>query len=1018
MNTKLLITLWLISVGSLSAVAQSKAIQGKVLSGEDKTPIPGVSILEKGTTSGTVTDAEGNYSLTVKENAVLVFSFVGYTSQEVPVSGQTQLDITLQTDLQTLNEVVIIGYGEQERKDVTGSVTAITARDFNKGVLTSPQDLLVGKLAGVQVTPNSGAPGSSATIRIRSGSSLYASNDPLIVIDGFPVDNATISGMSNPLASLNPNDIESFTVLKDASATAIYGSRASNGVIIVTTKKGKEDKLQLSYNGNFSVSSPIKYVDVFDGDEYRQLTADLIESGKVSGLNSAALIRQGTSNTDWQKEIYRNAFSHDHNISVRGAVKNFPYRASYGYTDQQGILKTTSMQRHTLNVSLTPSFLDDNLKVTANLKTMLSKSDFGNTGAVGAAVSFDPTQPVMNGNTRYGGYFTWVNSSETLPDGTMDPNGDANTFSINNPVALLDLTDNQSDVTRTIGNIQVDYRLPFLTDLRVNVNAGLDHSNGEGYNNAAPEAAWTYRNYTTGNGELIDYLGKNQSELFDLYLNYVKEFGPSRIDVTGGYSWQHFQREGWTFQRNGDASVVRLSKEDSQYINENFLVSFFGRLNYTFKEKYVVTATLRDDGSSRFSEDNRWGLFPSVAVAWNVSEESFLQGSKSTLKVRLGYGVTGQQDILNNYYPYLPIYRQSIGGASYQFGNTFVPTLRPDPYDANIKWEETTTYNAGLDFSFLNDKISGTIDVYQRETKDLINYIPIAAGSNFSNFLTTNVGDLQNKGIELTLRTKPIAKADINWNVGFNFTYNVNEVTNLTLSDDPNFPGNNVGGIGGGVGNTIQIDRVGYPKNSFYVFEQVYSANGLPIEGLYVDRTDGGGSVSSNNLNKYTYHSPAPKFLMGLNSSFGYKQFDLSFSSRISFNNYVYNNVFSGATYSAIYVQSGFFGNVPKAINETQFVNPQYWSDHYVENASFFKMDNISLGYNINQLSGQKLKARISFTVQNAFIITDYKGLDPEVDIGRGAIAPANALAGNTPGIDNNIYPRPRTFVLGVNLTY
>lgn len=986
---------------SLQSWAQT-SVTGKVTSKNDRNGLPGVSILEKGTTNGTVTNAEGNYSISVNENAVLVFSFVGFTSQEIPVGGRTAIDLVLQPDVTALSEIVIIGYGEQERKDVTGSITAITAKDFNKGVMSSPQDLLVGKLAGVQVTSNSGAPGSSSTIRIRGGSSMSATNDPLIVIDGFPVDNTAIAGMSNALASINPNDIESVTVLKDASATAIYGSRASNGVIIITTKKGKEGKPQLSYNALVSVSTPIDYIDVLTGDEFRALATDLNEQGAV-GLSPAALTRLGNENTDWQKEIYRNAVSHDHNISIAGSTSNIPYRASYGYTDQQGILKTTSMQRHSLNLNVNPSFFDDHLKLNASIKTMFSHNNFGNTGALGSAISFDPTQPVMNGNTRYGGYFTWVNLADVLPDGSMDPNGSANTLSINNPVALLNLTDNQSDVNRTLGNIQLDYRFPFFEDLRVNLNTGFDRSYGEGYNNAAPESPWTYRNYSTGNGELIDYSGENRSELFDLYFNYVKNIGEAKVDVTAGYSWQHFHHEGWTFQRNGDASVVRLGREESQYINENFLVSFFGRAHFSFKEKYLLTATLRNDGSSRFSEENRWGLFPAVALAWNVMEEPFLAGSEglSNLKIRVGYGITGQQDI-GNAYPALAIYRQSIGGASYQFGNEFVPTLRPDPYDANIKWEETTTYNLGFDLGLFGDKLSATVDLYQRETRDLINFIPIAAGSNFSNFLTTNVGNLENKGIEITLRATPVATSSTTWNVGFNFTRNINKITKLTKTDDPTYPGVDVGGISGGVGNFIQNHRVGFPANSFYVFGQVYNSEGMPIEGLYVDRTGDGGTVTSSNLNKYHYNSPAPDVLMGINSSLIYKKFDLSLSGRFSLGNYVYNNGNAGTTYSSVYVQSGFFGNVRSSINDTKFFNPQYWSDHYVEDASFFKMDNISAGYNLDQLFTEKLKARFSFTVQNAFIVTNYSGIDPEV----------------SGGIDNNIYPRPRVFLLGVNLTF
>ena len=995
------------------AWAQTR-VTGKVTSAEDGTGLPGVSILEKGTSNGTVTDVEGNYSITTGQNATLVFSFVGFTTQEVAVANQSTVSVALAGDVTTLGEVVVIGYGEQKKEDLTGAVTAIGTKDFNRSVVNSPQDLLVGRVAGVQITSNSGAPGTGSTIRIRGGSSVTASNDPLIIIDGFPVDNSEVKGMSNPLASINPNDIESFTVLKDASATAIYGSRASNGVIIVTTKKGKEGKPQINYNGTFSISKAREFVDVLDGDEYRALTAQLIEAGTVSGLNQASLARQGTANTDWQDEIYQEAFSQDHNVNVAGSVKKIPFRFSYGYTDQDGILETTNMKRNTLSLNLTPSLLDDNLKIKANVKYVNSKTDFGNPGAVGSAVAFDPTQPVMNGNTRYGGYFTWVNLDQTLPDGSMNPNGNPNTFSINNPAALLAFTDNRSDVNRTIGTLQFDYKLPFLPGMRANLNVGMDYSKSDGINNTAPEGAWIYRNYTTGTGELINYTGKNQSKVLDFYLNYLKEFDKHKIDATVGYSWQYFKREGTNYQRSGDETPI--VRDNSAFANENYLVSFFGRVNYTFNGKYMLTATLRDDGSSRFSEENRWGLFPAVAVAWRVGDEPFLASADflSDLKLRASYGVTGQQDIPGGYHPYLAVYRQSIGGASYQFGNQFVPTLRPDPYDANIKWEETATYDVGVDMGFFNDRLTASVDLYKRETEDIINNIPIANGSNFSNYLTTNVGNLENEGIEFTLNGRAIEKPDLTWNIGFNLTRNKNKITKLTLTDDPTYVGVNIGGISGGVGNMIQINSVGYPANSFFVFEQIYGTNGIPIEGLYVDRTGTGGAVASNNLNKYRYHSPAPKIMMGLNSSLRYKQFDFAFSGRFSIDNYVYNNVLSGSTYSSIYVQSGFFGNVLKDLDKVRFVNPQYWSDHFVENASFFKMDNISIGYNFDQLMAKKLKARLSFTVQNAFIITDYSGIDPEVN----NTSLQNGIVQSNPGIDNNIYPRPQVFLVGLSLTY
>jgi TonB-dependent starch-binding outer membrane protein SusC len=990
------------------AWAQTR-VTGKVTSGDDGSALPGVSILEKGTTNGTVTDVNGSYSINTGENAVLVFSFVGFTTQEVPVAGRSAIDITLAGDVTALTEVVVIGYGELQKKDVTGSIVAIDTKDFNRGVIASPQDLLVGKVAGLQVTSNNGAPGSGSTIRIRGGSSLKASNDPLIVIDGFPVDNSVISGSPNALATINPNDIESFTVLKDASATAIYGSRASNGVIIITTKKGKQDKFQLSYNGTVGVSSPIDYIDVLSGDELRARATQL-ESEGFSGLNDAALARLGDENTDWQREVYRDAISTDHNLTASGAFKSVPYRISYGYTLQEGILKSTDMKRNTIGLNLNPTLLNDNLTVNANLKTSFSKHDFGNTDAIGAAVAYDPTQPVMNGNSKFGGYFTWTQLSDALADGSNNPEGNRNPIGVANPVALIDQTDNTSDVKRTIANLQLDYRLPFLPALRLNVNGGFDYSKGEGIKNYDPDAGFIGQ----ANQFRTDYGSKIQSKLLETYFNYRRDLGKHGVDFTAGYSWQHFEREGFNFRRSIDETEV---SENSRYKNENFLVSFFGRLNYTLNDRYLVTASLRNDGSSRFAESNRWGLFPAVALAWNISQESFLRTTKSisNLKLRLGYGVTGQQDITDNQYPFLATYRASEGGASYQFGNTFYQTLRPGPYDVNIKWEETTTYNIGLDFGFFEDRISGAVEFYQRETKDLINFIPIAAGSNFSNYLLTNVGDLENKGFEITLNAKAVQTDDIDWNIGFNFSRNKNKITKLTSTDDPNYPGVSVGTISGGVGNTIQKHQVGYPAFTFYAFEQVYDTDGRPIENLYVDRTGTGGNVTGNELNKYYGKKPAPDVMMGINSSFRYKKFDLYLSGRVSLGNYAYNNMKSSrAVYEGLYNQSGFFNSLPRAINDTEFVKPQYFSDYYIENASFFKMDNMSAGYNFDKVFSEKIKARISFTVQNAFTITDYSGLDPELDvplkIGEG-LDPG-------PGIDNNYYPRPRTFLLGVNLTF
>lgn len=1001
-NLNVLILMLSLLLGNF-AMAQQTILTGKVTDSSSGEPLPGVSIVVKGTTNGTITNMDGIFSLNTKKGDVIQFSFVGYKTQEVVVQDQKNVSVGLVEDKAELQEVVVIGYGTVKKGDATGAVATVSSKDFNKGGVSSPQDLIVGKSAGTVITSAGGAPGAGATIRIRGGSSMSASNDPLIIIDGFPVSNSGISGLANPLSTINPNDIETFTVLKDASATAIYGSRASNGVILITTKKGTAGKSKIEYNATMSVNTIPAYMDVLSGDEFRKLAYDLASKSAV-GLNMGSLKRLGSFNTNWQKEIYQTALAHDHNVSVSGGIKNMPYRASIGYTNQDGILKTTNMERSTIAIGLDPTFFDKRLKVTVNLKGSYTKQNFGEQGAVGSAVFYDPTQPVMNGNTKFGGYYTWVNLSDVLPDGSMDPNGTPNPIGVSNPVALLDQTDNRSTVKRSIGNIQFDYKFRFLPELRANLNMGYDYFETKGHNNAPDNAAFTFRN---GIGRLNDYDQSGKVQLLDFYLNYVKELPSlqSKLDVTAGYSWQHFYKEGSQFVRNGDGTQVSVDRKTSKFINENYLVSFFGRVNYSWKERYLFTFTIRDDGSSRFSPDTRWGLFPAAAFAWKMNDEAFLKNVNAItdLKLRLGWGVTGQQDIVGsgsgaNDFPYLPVYRGSTATAQYQFGDTFYNTLRPNPYDANIKWEETTTYNIGLDFGFLKNRITGTFDAYKRDTKDLLNFIPIAAGSNFSNFLTTNVGNLENKGVELSITGQIISKKDMSWSLGFNAAYNENKITKLTKTDDPNYTGVDTGLIGGGVGNYIQNQRVGFPVHSFFVFQQVYDSKGMPIEGLYVDRTGTGGTVTSNNLNKYHYKKPAPDYTLGINSRFAYKQFDFSFSGRANIGNYVYNNVASGALYTTVYNQSGFFNNLPTQVNNAKFTYTQYFSDFYIENASFFKMDNMSVGYNFEK----QLKARLSFTVQNVFTITKYKGLDPEVD----------------GGIDNNFYPRPRVFVLGVNLTF
>jgi TonB-dependent starch-binding outer membrane protein SusC len=984
-------------LGINNAFAQEGVVTGTVADEADGSTMPGVSILVKGTSTGAITDIDGKFKVKISQKSTLVVSFIGYTSKEVEVEAGANVDIKLKVEARSLDEVVVIGYGTTKKKDATGSVIAVSSESFNRGAISSPQDLLVGKSAGVVITSSNGAPGAGSTIRIRGGSSMSASNDPLIVIDGVPIDNSGITGMANPLSSINPNDIETFTILKDASAAAIYGSRASNGVIIITTKKGKGGKMKISYNGNVSVRKAPNYVDVLSGDQFRALAFDKIGTNNIT---AESLSKLGNTSTNWQDEIYTTSVSHDHNVSVLGTMKKVPYRASIGYTDENGIVTNTGLQRTTGSISAEPLLLDDHLKVNINLKGTYTRSNFGNSGAVGSSVLYDPTKPVTNGNTRYGGYTTW-----TL-DNTI--NGNNNQMATSNPVAQVDLTNDNSDAYRLIGNVQLDYKFKFLPDLHANLNLGTDRTSSDGTIKVDTIATWTRRGQFGSDNK---YSQDKKNDVIDFYFNYVKEMSniSSKIDFMAGYSWQHFWRQGESMNRsivdlkNPNVSAQKLISDTTSYETENYLVSFFGRLNYTFKGRYLFTANLRRDGSSRFSEDNRWGMFPSLALAWNIKEEPIFASinKMDALKLRLGWGITGQQDITSDDYPYLGTYTVAEKNAYYQFGNTWVPTLRPKAYDPNIKWEETTTQNIGLDFSFFKERISGSVDLYKRVTDDLINDIFIPNGSNFSNHLLTNVGSLENKGVEVSLNIRPITTKDMSWDFGVNLTYNKNEITKLTRTDDPTYIGVQTGGISGGTGNNILINSVGYSINTFFALQQVYNEKGMPVEGLFVNRSGEKTNVSGNLNNFYRYKKAAPDYLIGLSTKFRYQNFDVAASARISLGNYVYNNIASQTFYGNLF-NNNYWQNLTTHIYKSEFNSAQYLSDFYIENASYFKLDNLSLGYNFNSVFGNNVSGRISFVMQNVFTITDYSGLDPEVD----------------GGIDNNFYPRARTFLLGINLNF
>ena len=992
---KVLLTLVVGLFLSVGAFAQQIAVKGivKDTTGE---PVIGANVLVKGTTNGTITDFDGNFQLSANKGEIIVISFIGFTSQELPATTEL-MNIVLKDDSEMLSEVVVIGYGVAKKNDLTGSVTAMKPDEMNKGLVTNAQDMMQGKIAGVNVTSASGTPGAGAQIRIRGGSSLNASNDPLIVIDGLAMDNSGVQGLSNPLSMVNPNDIETFTVLKDASATAIYGSRGSNGVIIITTKKGKSgSKPTINYSGNVSVSTKKKTIEVMDGNEFRQFVTNMYGEG------SAAVNTLGKANTDWQSEIYRAAVSTDHNVTVSGGLNNMPYRATVGYTNQQGILKTSKFERLTASLNLSPSFFEDHMKVNLNAKGMIAKTRYANTSAVNAAVWMDPTQNIYDSRDEYknfGGYFQWTSNGAAL----NDPNWPLtyNTLATKNPVALLDQQDDNATSKTFIGNAEFDYKVHGFEDLRLHMNLGADYSTGKQTTIISPYSSTNHYYGYDGWTETDKY-----NLLFTAYAQYMKDFNDAHhFDIMGGYEWQHFHREGmsngWGYYQDTHnekpGQKTEHNANNNPWATENYLVSFFGRANYSLLDRYMLTATVRYDGSSRFKD--HWALFPSFAFGWRMKEEAFLKDVEvlSDLKLRLGYGQTGQQEGIGDY-NYFASYNVNTAVDSFYplIGNGQLN--RPNAYNNNLTWETTTTYNAGLDFGFLNGRLTGNIDWYYRETTDLLNTVSVAAGSNFRNQVMSNIGSLKNTGIEASLNWKAISNNDWLWDLGVNFTYNQNEITELVDGDYQL-----TGGISSGTGNMCQAHAVGHPAGSFYVYQQVYDNNGMPIEGAVVDR-NGDGTITT--ADKYLYKSPSAPWTAGFTSKLMYKNWDFSFSLRASFDNYVFNDLEAGSSNissSQVLAQSGYLSNRPLNVLEKAWQTYDWvLSDYFVQNGSFLKCDNITLGYSFDKLFGTKIGGRVYATASNVFTITNYKGIDPEV-------------AG---GIDNSLYPRPFTALLGLSLNF
>lgn len=963
-------------------MAQTRTIKGEVTDVQNGEALIGATVMVEGEKGGTVTDFDGNFSLQVSSSAKKIkVSYIGYIDKVLSISDN--MKVKLESDSKALADVVVIGYGTARKSDLTGSVATVKSKDFNKGLVSSPEQLINGKVSGVQIMSNSGSASAGSTIRVRGGASLNASNDPLIVLDGVPLEQGGISGnSSNFLSMINPSDIESMTVLKDASSTAIYGSRASNGVIIITTKKGQQGAVKVNFNTTNSMQTRAQMVDMLSRDEFVNVINQFGTDNQKSLL--------GTANTDWNDEVYRTAFGTDNNLSVSGSIdKWLPFRVSVGYYNQSGLVRKDNVERWTGNVVLTPSFFQDHLKLTINAKGTLNNNSFNNGGAVWAAATFNPTIPVYSGNDKYGGY-----------NEALDADGYPVNAGVRNPRGLVDLYDSKSKVSRFIGSMDVDYKVHFLPDLKLHATVGADYAKGDGTIHVPVYAAQSYNKDESLGGSDYKYgPQKNENRLLTLYANYAKYFEDikSNVDLTAGYDYQYWKSTTPLYYTKSAAGTNLSTVKASDY--RHVMLSYYGRINYSFDGKYLLTATVRRDASSRFSKDTRWGTFPSVALGWTLTEEPWLKNQKvlSNLKLRASYGVTGQQEGIGNY-NYLPVYTYSVTGAEAFINGQYINTYRPEAYVSDLKWETTTSWNFGLDFGFLNGRIGGAIDFYTRKTKDLLASVPTAAGTNFSKTILTNVGNVDSKGIEVSLNATPIQTKDWEWNLSYNFTWQNMKVKNLSLTKGGSQTNVKVGPSIDAY--QFQVLSEGYEPYMFYVYHQLYdSKTGKPIEGAYADLNNDG---EINDADLYRYHSPAPKYIMGLSTSLRYKQLTLGMSFRANIDNYVYNGMgMSTGAFETVSYNNSQLNNLNTSFLKTGFKTRQYLSDYYVENASFLKLDNLSLSYNVGKIN-KWASLTVSAMVQNVFTITGYSGTDPEVPN----------------GMDNSFYPRPRTYSVSLGLQF
>ena len=969
-------------IGCLQLMAQTRTIKGEVTDAQNGEALIGATVMVEGEKGGTVTDFDGNFSLQVSSSGKKIkVSYIGYIDKVLSISDN--MKVKLESDSKALADVVVIGYGTARKSDLTGSVATVKSKDFNKGLVSSPEQLINGKVSGVQIMSNSGSASAGSTIRVRGGASLNASNDPLIVLDGVPLEQGGISGnSSNFLSMINPSDIESMTVLKDASSTAIYGSRASNGVIIITTKKGQQGAVKVNFNTTNSLQTRAQMVDMLSRDEFVNVINQFGDANQKSLL--------GTANTDWNDEVYRTAFGTDNNLSVSGSIdKWLPFRVSVGYYNQSGLVRKDNVERWTGNVVLTPSFFQDHLKLTINAKGTLNNNSFNNGGAVWAAATFNPTIPVYSGNDKYGGY-----------NEALDADGYPVNAGVRNPRGLVDLYDSKSKVSRFIGSMDVDYKVHFLPDLKLHATVGADYAKGDGTVYVPAYAAQSYNKDESLGGSDYKYgPQKNENRLLTLYANYAKYFEniKSNVDLTAGYDYQYWKSTTPLYYTKSAAGTNLSTVKASDY--RHVMLSYYGRINYSFDGKYLLTATVRRDASSRFSKDTRWGTFPSVALGWTLTEEPWLKNQKvlSNLKLRASYGVTGQQEGIGNY-NYLPVYTYNVAGAEAFINGQYINTYRPEAYVSDLKWETTTSWNFGLDFGFLDGRIGGAIDFYTRKTKDLLASVPTAAGTNFSKTILTNVGNVDSKGIEVSLNATPIQTKDWEWNLSYNFTWQNMKVKNLSLTKGGSQTNVKVGPSIDAY--QFQVLSEGYEPYMFYVYHQLYdSKTGKPIEGAYADLNND-GEINESDL--YRYHSPAPKYIMGLSTSLRYKQLTLGMSFRANIDNYVYNGMgMSTGAFETVSYNNSQLNNLNTSFLKTGFKTRQYLSDYYVENASFLKLDNLSLSYNVGKIN-KWASLTVSAMVQNVFTITGYSGTDPEVPN----------------GMDNSFYPRPRTYSVSLGLQF